>query len=182
VGGGGASAGAGTSTSTSRGSGTGTGTGTGAGLKLAALVDGGPEGNRALAAMIRKADDLTHKKEPHCTFIVHAVDLLSSVPMDIVGGPVYPYAHVFVEIGDQLRTKGKSLLATYKKQHPSSTTVLLADYNTDNAIEGFLKEHKIDVVFVGTRGQGALSRFFFGSCSDAIAHQSLATTNVYIAR
>jgi len=61
-------------------------------------------------------------------------------------------------------------------------TIVLADYGQnarDQAVQ-FAETNAIDTIFVGTRGLGAVKRFFLGSFSTHIVHH--AHCNVFVAK
>jgi len=58
-----------------------------------------------------------------------------------------------------------------KKENPSlKVTTVLTEGNAADIIIDKAKEEKVDLIVVGSRGLGGLSRFFLGSVSHKIAH------------
>eukprot|EP00808_Paulinella_micropora_P019100 g11573.t1 len=137
---------------------------------LMVLVDGSEFSEKAFQkalSCMRENDTLT---------VVTAIEFLKPLVV----------SHSFVSFDDankELQEQGKVLLAKYIKEAKEAkakdgsvkSAMVLASGTSDNIKEATLKfaeKHKVDTIFVGTRGLGAVKRFFVGSFSNYIIQHS----------
>ena len=70
-----------------------------------------------------------------------------------------------IELVNELRSKNKSLLISYK---------IMDDFDFENVIENYAVHNNIDLIIMGTRGATGLSKVIFGSnTASVISHSSV---------
>ena len=82
---------------------------------------------------------------------------------------------VFSGTNDALKRRGQRLAEKYRVQLKESgvenaTVHVLASHAPKQASKDWVTENKVDVVFAGSRGLGAVKRFFLGSFSQFLVN------------
>jgi nucleotide-binding universal stress UspA family protein len=129
---------------------------------IVAAYDGSPES----VAALDEAAAIAHQTKAHLT-ILSVVSLVSQ------GFGVAPPAG---EGAGRMLDESRRALSAEKKRlvaHglPGVETHLL-EGDPVAAVVGFVEEHSVDLVVVGSRGLHATGRFFLGSVSDGILHHA----------
>eukprot|EP00457_Paulinella_chromatophora_P013752 gb/GEZN01014089.1/.p1 GENE.gb/GEZN01014089.1/~~gb/GEZN01014089.1/.p1 ORF type:complete len:227 (-),score=27.79 gb/GEZN01014089.1/:264-944(-) len=136
--------------------------------RIMVLVDGSKQGNRAFFAALGHL-----RADRDVLFVVHAVELLSHMPISWGpggGGGGFDELDNVVEVNKYLKNKGKKLAKHYldickNNDMAGVTSAVLCHHNYKEAILNYAKENRIGTIFVGDRGLGMISRLVLGSMS-----------------
>jgi nucleotide-binding universal stress UspA family protein len=131
-------------------------------LKILVCCDGSKYSENA----IRRACDLAKKYHSELT-LIHVVDRTRK--SDVFAGNEYTKI---------LRKYAKSTLEKAKKianEEGFEPKIVTKEGNVANEIIKFSKEAKTDLLVIGSKGLGAVLRFFLGSVSSKIANHTLCS-------
>lgn len=125
-------------------------------------VDGSENSKRALECAI----DLAKRYSAKLT-VIHVVPLATA----IVTGPEV----LAVDVSRQLEESGKNILALAMEVVRSAGLTehsRMIQGRPGNEIVEVAEEEGIDLIVIGSRGLGAVARFFLGSVSDHVVHNA----------
>jgi nucleotide-binding universal stress UspA family protein len=138
--------------------------------KILVPVDGSEYSDKALDEAVDLATK--YSAELH---LVHVVPIATA----LITGP----EALAIDVSRQLETSGERILKTalerVEKAGLKAVTRLEHGQPADRLIQ-LVKDESFDLVVIGSRGLGAIARFFLGSVSDKVSHH--ATCSVLIAR
>ena len=92
------------------------------------------------------------------------------IPFYPSGLTLFPLPHV-----KELAERAKKIMSVSKTLAAQKGIVFnekITDGHEADEIIGFAKEKKFDLIVIGARGYGAAKRFFLGSVSNAVVHES----------
>lgn len=124
------------------------------------------DGSKYSENAIRKACDLAGKYNCDLT-LIHVIDKTRT--SDVFAGNEYTQI---------LRKYAKSTLEKAKKiakEEGFEPRMVTKEGNVANEIIKFSKEAKIDLIIVGSKGLGAVLKFFLGSVSSKIANHAMCS-------
>lgn len=124
------------------------------------------DGSKYSENAIRKACDLAEKYNSDLT-LIHVIDRTRT--SDVFAGNEYTQI---------LRKYAKSTLEKAKKiakEEGFEPKIVTKEGNVANEIIKFSKEAKTDLIIVGSKGLGAVLKFFLGSVSSKIANHAMCS-------
>jgi len=131
------------------------------------LVDGSTYAQKAFETA------LTWKKPEDKLLVVHAVEIVSGVPVGVGPSLVFIDPSVLENANESLKQRGAGIVKEYakiceeKKIHGVTTSVLTT-HNPKESVCKYAKDKGVDIIYVGTRGLGTIQRFFLGSFSNYV--------------
>ena len=127
--------------------------------KILVPIDGSKYSDKAL----QKATEIV--KEFYSKIILIYV-IEKSLPLDLLDRS--EYLRINRKFGKNVLDKAKSFVFE-QGIHPE---IVLKEGNIVNEIEKVAKKEKCDMIIVGNKGLGAMTRFLLGSISNKLAHTS----------
>jgi len=130
-------------------------------MKVMICVDGSENSHRAFdraVKLLQQEDEV---------FIINAVSLVS--PIVLAGGPAGGMVdpRVYETTNESLKAEGRQIVDFYKKKCADLKLSnvqchVIAGASAKDGISQYAKDHGIELLVVGSRGMGAVKRFFFG--------------------
>lgn len=137
------------------------------GETIVVFVDGSDLADKAFEKAVQ------WKKKDDTLYVVHIPKDMSGAMKGIIVMQTLDTT-LFNEINSDIVEHSKSLIAKYVKKcaelavsNMHGVSLGISNDPTEEAVQ-FLQEHKATVVFVGSRGLGAMKKFFMGSFSDYV--------------
>jgi len=137
---------------------------------LAVFVDGSVYADDAFhrALRIKEPDDHLH--------VVHIIEFIE--PLSFAGvKPALVPGSTFRGANIQLKEHGREVaqkFADYLEKHKilNTTTTLLGSHDTVQSAIEMISDKHVDLLFVGSRGRGAMKQFFLGSFCNAMVNNA----------
>jgi len=142
-----------------------------AGRTLMVLVDGSDNSKKAFDAV------LAWKRPQDKLYVVHAVEVVASIPVGVGPAVAFVDPGVLESANESLKKRGAAIVKDYANKCeelkvPNVITSVLTTQNPKESVVKYAKDKAIETIFVGTRGLGAVKRFFLGSFSNYIVNHA----------
>ena len=127
--------------------------------KILVPIDGSKYSDKAL----RQACEFVNMFDSKLV-LIYVVE--KSIPLNFLDRK--EYLEILQKFGNKILDKSNS----YLLKKGISAKIILKEGNIVNEIEKVVKKEKCDLVIVGNKGLGSVTRFLLGSISNKLAHSS----------